>query len=128
MISRRIALALAAALPLVLSAAASAEEKFTPAVLETAQKAGKPVLVEISAPWCPTCRAQAPIIGGLAKSDKFKNFVFLKVDFDSQKDDVRKLNARSQSTLIVFKGSNEVGRSVGDTNPAAIEALLSKAL
>lgn len=128
MISRRIALVLAATLPLVLSTAASAEEKFTPAALETAQKAGKPVLVEIAAPWCPTCRAQKPIIEGLAKSEKYKNFVFLKVDFDSQKDDVRKLNARSQSTLIVYKGPSEVGRSVGDTNPASVEALLAKAL
>lgn len=128
MISRRIALALVAVLPLALASAASAEEKFTDAALAAAQKAGKPVLVEVAAPWCPTCQAQKPIIEGLAKNEKFKSFVFLKLDFDSQKDEQRKLNVRTQSTLIVFKGTNEVGRSIGDTNPQSVEALLAKAL
>jgi thioredoxin 1 len=33
-----------------------------------------------------------------------------------------------QSTLIVFKGEKEVGRSVGDTNANSIAALLGKAI
>ena len=86
------------------------------------------MLVEVAAPWCPTCKAQRPIIDKLAATDKFKGFVLLTVDFDTQKDTLRKLNARSQSTLIVYKGATEVGRSVGDTNPASVEALLAKAL
>ena len=32
-----------------------------------------------------------------------------------------------QSTLIVYKGSEEEGRSSGDTDPRAIQALLDKA-
>jgi thioredoxin 1 len=74
------------------------------------------------------CRAQKPILEGLAKNDKFKEFVFFKIDFDTQKAEWRKLSAQRQSTLIVFKGGKEVGRSVGDTNAASIEALLAKAL
>ena len=54
--------------------------------------------------------------------------VVFKVDFDSQKDALRALNAQRQSTLIVFKGEKETGRSVGDTNPGSIEALLDSAL
>jgi len=107
---------------------AFAGDKFTDAALEAAQKSGKPVLVEVAAPWCPVCKAQEPILEGLAKNEKFKDFVFLKMDFDSQKDEQRKLNVRSQSTLIVFKGTNEVGRSIGDTKADSIEALLAKAL
>lgn len=131
MISRRSLLAAAAALPLLLAlsqTSAHAETRFTLEALEAAQKAGKSILVEVAAPWCPTCKAQQPIIEWLAKDAKFKDFVFLKLDFDSQKDELRKLNARNQSTLIVFKGANEVGRSIGDTNPDSIEALLAKAI
>lgn len=129
MLSRRTWLGAAAAAPLLIfGLSAHAAEKFTDAALEAAQKAGKPVLVEVAAPWCPTCKAQRPIIDKLTGTDKYKGFVLLKVDFDSQKDSLRKLNARSQSTLIVFKGTSEVGRSVGDTNPASVEALLAKAL
>ena len=102
--------------------------KFTPATLADAQKSGKAVLVEVGAPWCPTCKAQAPILGKLLGSDKFKSFVKLDVDFDSQKDDLKSLKVLQQSTLIVFKGDKEVGRSTGDTNATSIEALLAKAL
>jgi thioredoxin 1 len=38
------------------------------------------------------------------------------------------LKATSQSTLIVYKGETEKGRTVGDTNAASIEALLDQAL
>lgn len=128
MLSRRHLLAVLCILPIAAALPSIAADKFTGAALEAAQKDGKAVLVEVGAPWCPTCKAQQPILDGLAKSEKFKGFVFLKVDFDTQKDDLRKLNARTQSTLIVFKGKSEVGRSVGDTNAASIEALLAKAL
>lgn len=107
---------------------AAGSGKFDPSALTTAQKAGKPILVEISAPWCPTCKAQKPILSNLAANPKFKDFVRFDIDFDSEKDALRGLNAQKQSTLIVFKGETEVGRSVGDTNAASIEALLSKAL
>lgn len=124
-------LGLAAAMVIVIGVSdvtAVEQTKFTASALETAQKAGKPILIDITAPWCPTCKAQKPILNQLARKDKFKDFVILDIDFDSQKDAVRSLKARSQSTLIVFKGTTEVGRSVGDTNPVSIEALLSQAL
>ena len=101
---------------------------FVQAEFDAAQKAGKPILVEISAPWCPTCKAQAPILGELSAQPKFKDLRVFAVDFDNQKDVVKSLKAQSQSTLIVFKGGNEVGRSVGDTKRDSIEALLTKAL
>lgn len=126
--NRRALFALAAVLPFAFASMASAGEKFTEAALETAQKAGKPILVDVAASWCPVCKAQESILDGLAKNEKFKNFVFLKMDFDTQKDELRKLKGTSHSTLIVFKGSNEVGRSIGDTNPESVEALLAKAL
>lgn len=131
MTTRRRLIAMGAVLPIALAYALSpalAEEKFTLAAFETAQRAGRSILIEVAAPWCPTCRAQQPIIEGLARTETYKNFVFLKVDFDSQKTELRKLNARSQSTLIVFKGANEIGRSVGDTDPDSIAKLMAMAL
>ena len=107
---------------------AAMEAPFTQDAFTAAQKAGKPILVDITAPWCPTCAAQKPILNKLAAEPAFKDMVILRVDFDSRKDVVRALNARSQSTLIVYRGANEVGRSVGDTNEASIAALLRKGL
>ena len=51
----------------------------------------------------------------------------LDIDFDTSKPLLRKLHVAQQSTLIVYKGKTEVGRSTGDTDPASIEALLAKA-
>jgi thioredoxin len=93
-----------------------------------AQKAGKPIFVAIHASWCPTCKAQKPILGELMSEPKFKDLVYFVVDFDSQKDAVKFFGARMQSTLIAFKGETETGRSVGDTDRASIAALLNKAL
>jgi thioredoxin len=59
---------------------------------------------------------------------KFKNLVYFTIDFDSQKDLVRRFRAQKQSTLIAFIGSKEQGRSVGDSNRASISDLLSLVL
>jgi len=93
-----------------------------------AQKAGKPILVAIHASWCPTCRAQKPILSELMAEPKFKNLVYFVVDFDTQKNAVKYFGARMQSTLIAFKGTTETGRSVGDTDRPSIAALLDKTL
>jgi thioredoxin 1 len=125
--TRRSLVALAA-LPLFsLSAHAGQFAPFTQKDFEAAQAAGKPILVHITAPWCPTCKAQKPIVEELAGREAYKNLVVFDVDFDSQMDVVRSLGANMQSTLIVYKGSKEVARSAGETDAAAIEAQVSKA-
>lgn len=88
---------------------------------------GKPVLLDISAPWCPTCKQQKPIIESLMKLPTYKDVTTLTIDFDTSKPTLRKFKVTSQSTLVVFKGAKEVGRSVGDTNPEGIEGLIKKA-
>jgi thioredoxin 1 len=128
MLNRRNILALTAFVILPSLARAAAVPAFTEAAFKAAQKEGKSILIEIHADWCPTCKAQAPIINGLLKTPKFKDLVTLRVDFDGQVDVVRALGAQSQSTLITFKGEKEMGRTVGDTDPASIEALLATAI
>lgn len=130
-LSRRpfvLGLAMLPMLALAVPAFAFEPKPFTDAALSAAQATGKPVLVEIHADWCPTCRAQTATLNKLAEDPRFKDVIVLRVDFDSQKDAVRKLKARSQSTLIVFKGTTERGRVVGDAAQASLDALLSKAL
>lgn len=101
-------------------------KQFSSAAFDDALKSGKPVLVEISAPWCPICKTQKPIIRSLLTLPKYKEFSAFDIDFDSGKADVRRLGATVQSTLIVFKTSKEVGRSVGETQSEWIEDLLDK--
>lgn len=89
---------------------------------------GKPVLVEVHADWCSTCRAQAKVTAALLRKQAYRGIRSLKVDYDNQQDVLKALHVSRQSTLIVFKNGKEVGRSLGDTTPEGIENLLKKAI
>ena len=128
--TRRHVLALAGLLVSAgLSQARAGEElPFSSTAFEAAQKAGQPILIAISAPWCPICRTQKPIIKKLAAEPRFKGLQVFDIDFDSQKDLLKRFDARMQSTLIAYKGATEVGRSVGETQQEWIEGLVEKTL
>ena len=101
---------------------------YTAEAFDVAQKAGKPILVDTFATWCDVCKRQAPIIEHLRADPKYKDLVILRVDFDTQKDVMRKFEARSQSTLIFFRGVKEVGRSVGETQAEWIDDMLQRTI
>jgi thioredoxin 1 len=123
------ALAIGLVFCLATSAASAAERRtFDAKSFASAQTSGAPVLVDISATWCPTCKAQKPIIDSLAEQPENRNLIIFAVDFDSQKAIVREFRAQSQSTLIAFRGKTETGRSVGDTDPNSIAALVKSTL
>lgn len=109
------------------AATAGGEAPYTQTAFAAAQKAGDPILVHVTAPWCTTCAAQKPIVDALRRQPEFANLRIFDVDFDTQKPLLRKLGVRMQSTLIVYKGASETGRSSGETDPSAIKALLLKA-
>ena len=109
-------------------ASAGTAVPYSAEAFKAAQASGSPILIEIHADWCPTCKAQSPILDKLTADPKFRDLKVFRVDFDDMKPVVRQFGAQSQSTLIVFKGSSEKGRSVGDTRQTSISALLDKSL
>ncbi|QDL93099.1 thioredoxin family protein [Paroceanicella profunda] len=128
---RRIATALSGlGLSLMLGMAAQAAEfrPFVTADFEAARAEGRPVIVDIAADWCPTCKAQKPIIDALASEPAQDRTVIFEVDFDTQKDVVRALGAQRQSTLIAYRGMTETARSVGETRKEALGALFESVL
>jgi thioredoxin 1 len=130
MFTRRLLLATSLLSALVFTNISTAADfqKFTPAAFEQAQKAGKPILIEIHADWCPTCKAQKPAIKEITAADKFKAVTIFEIDFDGQKDAVKSFNARTQSTLIMFKGTVETARSVGESKTSSIAKLIETGL
>lgn len=131
MLTRRAAL-LAASVWLAFGSAALADapaaQKFTQAAFEDALKQGKPVLVHVTAPWCPICQAQGPALEKIRAQDRFKDLLAFDIPFDDDKPSVRLVGARLQSTIIVYKQGREVARSVGDAQYEWIEDLVEKAL
>lgn len=101
---------------------------FDPAQFEAAQRAGKPVLVHVHADWCRTYARQKPIVEELLSFPMMKEYRHFTVDADRQKELLGRLKAYKTSTMIVYKGRQEVGRSIGQTDRNAIAVLLEKAL
>jgi thiol-disulfide isomerase/thioredoxin len=91
---------------------------------KAAQAAGKPVVIHVTAPWCPTCKAQHQVLDDLAQKPEYASITLYQVDFDSQKDALKSFKATSQSTLIAFNGATETARVVGQTGAEAIEGVL----
>lgn len=120
------ALLVVATLAATLAATAGELRQWDSAAFAAAQAGDRPVLIHVTAPWCPTCRAQKPSIESLVSSPEHPDLLVLEVDFDSQKDVLRQFNVRQQSTLIAFAGTREVGRTVGVTDPYGIFALVEK--
>lgn len=131
MITRRSLFALgSAACLLALASTAGAVERtaFDRAAFESAVAGGGPVLVDVYAPWCTTCKAQSKALDKLFRKPGYAGYRVFVVDYDSEKDVMRSFGASQRSTLIVFGAGAERGRVVGDTQADAIEALLAAGL
>ena len=111
-----------------LVAAAGEIKTFSQQDFDRLAQAGKPVVVDVSAPWCPTCKAQKPIVDSLAKQPAYKDVTIFTVDFDSEKTVLKQFKVNMQSTLIAFNGGKETARSVGDATPAGIEGIFKRAV
>ena len=107
-------------------ASSSGWQTYDEAEFVIAQGKGKTIVVDVYADWCPTCRAQAPILEQLRKERQDGNTLFVKVNFDKEKAFLRDHRIPRQSTVLVFKGKKEVVRSIAQTNRAKLRgAVLS---
>jgi thiol-disulfide isomerase/thioredoxin len=115
-------------LTLLSTLAVSAEIPFNQAQFDAARAAGKPVAVVFHADWCPTCRAQAPVLKELAQSPELRPVTLYVADFDTEKALKKSLRVTTQSTIVVFKNGQEIARSTGDTQRDSLAALLRHAI
>jgi thioredoxin 1 len=98
-------------------------QPYSAATLAELQAANRPVALHFHADWCPTCRAQTKVFNGW-QGDASVPGTLLVVNYDKEKALRQKMGVRTQSTVIVFKGSAETGRLAGDTSPQALRAVL----
>ena len=105
--------------------ALAAGKPFNQAEFDALQKAGQPIFLKVHADWCPTCKAQDPIVQSQIDHPDHQNITFFVIDFDKEKRVLRSMRITRQSTLVTFKDGKEVSRTVGDTTPAGVAALVA---
>jgi thioredoxin 1 len=107
--------------------AQQSQEAFTAQRFAELEKQGALILVDVFADWCPTCAQQQRILAEYREQHPDVPLHTLTVDFDSQKEYVRRFRAPRQSTFILFRGTERVWFSVAETDRERIFAALNEA-
>jgi thioredoxin 1 len=100
---------------------------YSDTALAQAQQAGQAVAVHFHAEWCPTCKQQEKALQAL-KAEPGLDVTVLVADYDKEKELKKRLNIRSQSVFVVYRGAQERGRINGETKAEAIRSGLKAAL
>src|SRR4029077_18156623 len=98
-----VALIFAVLLTVCSTSSFAVEVPFNQAQFDSMLVAGKPVAVVFHADWCPTCRAQAPLLKELSQTPELKGVTLFIANFDTEKTLKQSLGVTSQSTVVVFK-------------------------
>lgn len=91
------------------------------------QSQGAPVLVKVRADWCRTCAHQRHALAEALDHPRLDSVRVLRLDWDEQSESAEALEAWRQSTLIMYAGDREVGRSVAETEPDRLRHLVAQA-
>ena len=108
---------------------ANAVEKktnFSDEVFKNAKTSGKTVVVNSYEVWCGTCSKQTKILDQAEK--EFKDVVFLSYEQSKNKNIAQKLGIEFWTTIVVYKGNDEVARVVGQTDKEIIYAAIQKGI
>ena len=108
---------------------ASAVEKktnFSIEIFEKAKTDGRTIVVNSYEVWCGTCGVQTKILDQAEK--KFKDIIFLSYEQSKNEDIAKKLGIDFWTTIVVYKGKDEVARIIGQTDKKTIYSAIEKGI
>lgn len=82
-----------------------------------------PVLVDVTASWCPPCRAAEPVIAELAR-ERAHELKVVRVDGGESPELVAALKVRGFPTFLLFDGGKESRRRAGFAGARALYAFV----
>lgn len=95
---------------------------FAQEVLQTEQ----PVLVDVTAAWCPPCRAAEPVVAALAEANPSRLKV-VRIDGEESPELVAQLQVRGFPTFVLFAGGKELARQAGFRGPRSLKDFVNQA-
>jgi thioredoxin 1 len=90
-------------------------------------KSDLPVLIDVTAEWCPPCKLAAPIVAELAQRHAGRLKVVV-IDGEEASDLVATLGVRGFPTFLGFRGGEIVARQAGFGGKRGLEALAENLL
>jgi thiol-disulfide isomerase/thioredoxin len=108
---------------------ANAVEKktnFSKEIFENAKASGKTIVVNSYEVWCGTCSKQTKILD--QAEQEFKDIIFLSYEQSNNKDIAKNLDIKFWTTIVVYKGNDEVARIVGQTDKEIIYSAIKKGI
>ncbi len=101
-------------------------QNFTEEAFDQLQLADKSILIDVHATWCGTCKMQSTVIKEYFASHPNSEINVLKVDYDTQTQWVKYFKAPRQSTLVLYKGEQELDRVIAQTNQDKLFSFLEQ--
>ena len=114
---------------LIITNAFSAEghkTNFTIQKFEEAKKNGETVVVTAWNKYCGTCKRQKVVLDQAEKD--FKDVLFLYYSHPKMKNIAKYLKINHRSTILVYKGSAEVSRTLGQVDKSVIYSNIEKGI
>ena len=114
---------------LLVCLSANAVEKktnFSEEIFENAKASGKTVVVNSYEVWCGTCSKQTKILDQAEK--EFTDIVFLSYEQSKNEGIAQKLGIKFWTTIVVYKGNDEVARIIGQTDKETIYSAIQKGI
>ena len=103
-------------------AASLQKEPYSPKRFEQLQASGQVILIDIYAPWCPTCQKADKNLTA-AKGSLPTGLTVVKVDYDNSNDLRQKYGVTVQHTFVqVDADGNELAKWVGSYTPEEIQS------
>ena len=99
---------------------------FTIETFEEAKKNGETVVVIAWNKYCGTCKRQKIVLDQAEKD--FKNVLFLYYSHPKMKNIAKYLKINHRSTILVYKGSAEVSRTLGQVDKSVIYSNIEKGI
>ncbi len=108
------------------------ETTFNKELFNKAQSDGKIVVVSSWIKYCSSCASQMKVLNKAKKDGKLLDIKFENIEYFSfdvtNKEIANLLNVKFQTTLLIYKDSKEVYRSLGETTEDLIYEALKKVI
>ena len=94
--------------------------------IEEAKTSGKTIVINSYEVWCGTCSKQTKVLNQAER--EFEDIIFLSYEQSKNKNIAQLLGIKFWTTIVIYKGDNEMARIVGQTDKKIIYSAIQRGI